>query len=154
MPQSRFLTGDICMVQNHHKRGGKRISQCGFTIIEVMFAVSIFAIGFLAISSLQFSASKNNRTASEVTQAVTIATDRMERMMVLPFDHVDLDPILNPHSENQGKYGIQWIVIDGDLNVDEVNDAKIISMTVSWTRLIPSSESTRSITLDFIKPDA
>ena len=141
------------MFQNAFEWGSNKNNQSGFTIIEVMIAVSIFAIGFLAISSLQFSASKNNRTASEVTQAVTIVTDRMERMMVLPFDHEDLDPDLNPHSTMQGKYGIQWIVIDSDLNGDEVNDSKTVTMTVSWEKLVPSSQSTRSVTFDFIKPD-
>ena len=144
------------MFQNAFEWGSNKNNQSGFTIIEVMIAVSIFAIGFLAISSLQFSSSKNNRTASEVTQAVTIATDRMEEMMFLPFDHEDLstDPTLNPHSEIQGKYSVQWTVIDSDLNDDEVNDAKTVIMTVSWERLVPSSTSTRSITFDFIKPDA
>ena len=143
------------MFQHVLERGSNKTNQNGFTIIEVMIAVSIFAIGFLAISSLQFSASKNNRTASEVTQAVTIATDRMEEMMVLPFDDPDLDtdPTVNPHSETQGKYGVQWTVIDSDLNKDEINDAKTVTMTVSWEKLVPSSQSMRTITVDFIKPD-
>ena len=142
------------MFQNIIERGSKRIYQSGFTIIEVMIAMSIFAIGFLAISSLQFSTCKNSRTASEITQAVTIVTDRMERMMVLPFHHVDLDPALNPHSESQGKYDIQWIVSDSDLNLDGVNDAKTINMTVRWDRLMQADESTRMITIDILKPDA
>lgn len=142
------------MFQNIIERGSKRIYQSGFTIIEVMIAMSIFAIGFLAISSLQFSTSKNSRTASEVTQAVTIATDRMERIMVLPFNHVDLDPDLNPHSDNQGKYDIQWIVTDSDLNVDGLNDAKTITLTVSWRRQMQPGASSRTIAVDFIKPDA
>jgi prepilin-type N-terminal cleavage/methylation domain-containing protein len=144
------------MFQNALEWGSHKNNKGGFTIIEVMIAVSIFAIGFLAISSLQFSSSKNNRTASEVTQAVTIATDRMERMMVLPFDHPDLntDPTLNPHSETWGKYGVQWTVKDSDLNKDTINDAKTVTMTVSWEKLVPSSQSMRTITVDFIKPDA
>ena len=142
------------MFQKALERGSKKNDQSGFTIIEVMIAVSIFAIGFLAISSLQFTSSKNNRTASEITQAATIATDRMERMMVLPYNHADLNPALNPHSVTQGKYGILWMVTDSDLNFDGVNDAKTVIMTVSWKKLVPSVESTRSITIDFIKPDA
>jgi prepilin-type N-terminal cleavage/methylation domain-containing protein len=139
--------------RNLHQ-GSKRNFQSGFTIIEVMIAVSIFAIGFLAISSLQFSASRNNRTASEITLAVTAATDRMESLMALPFNHEDLDPALNPHLESQGKYDLQWLVTDSDLNVDGVNDAKTVNMTVSWDRLGQPGGGTRTITIDFIKPDA
>ncbi|UCD81179.1 MAG: prepilin-type N-terminal cleavage/methylation domain-containing protein [Desulfobacterales bacterium] len=142
------------MFQNQINRGSNKNHQSGFTIIEVMIAVSIFAIGFLAISSLQFSASKNNRTASEITQAVTIAADHMERLVVLSFNHADLDPTLNPHTENQGKYHIQWIVADSDLNLDGVDDAKTVSMTVTWDRLAGTGEGTRLITIDFLKPDA
>jgi type IV pilus assembly protein PilV len=141
------------MFRNPLDQGNRRNNQNGFTIIEVMIAISIFAIGFLAISSLQFSASRNNRTASEITMAVTIATDRIERLMALSFDHEDLDPTGNPHPESQGKYDLQWVVTDSDLNVDGVNDAKTVNMTVSWDRLAQPGSGTRTITIDFIKPD-
>ena len=142
------------MVRNHLHQGGTSNNQRGFTIIEVMIAVSIFAIGFLAISSLQFSASRNNRTASEITRAVMIATDRIEGLMAMPYDHDDLDPDGNPHLESEGKYDLQWTVSDTDLNADGDNDAKTINMTVTWDRLAQPGSGTREITIDFIKPDA
>ncbi len=142
------------MFRNQLHQKSKSNNQSGFTIIEVMFAISIFAIGFLAISSLQFTASRNNRTASEITLAVTIATDRMESLMALPFNHEDLNPDSNPHPENQGKYDLQWVVADVDMNVDGVNDAKTVSMTISWERLAQPGANARTITIDFIKPDA
>ena len=141
------------MFRNQFHQGSKSNNQSGFTIIEVMIAVSIFAIGFLAISSLQYTASRNNRTASEVTLAVTIATDRLESLMALPFNHEDLDPALNPHPESQGKYDLQWVVADIDMNADGVNDAKTVNMTVSWERLAQTGAGTRTIAIDFIKPD-
>ena len=142
------------MFRNQLHQKSKSNTQSGFTIIEVMIAVSIFAIGFLAISSLQFTASRNNRTASEITLAVTIATDRMESLMALPFNHEDLNPDSNPHPESQGKYDLQWVVADVDMNVDGVNDAKTVSMTISWERLAQPGANARTITIDFIKPDA
>ena len=143
------------MFQNPLHQKGKRTNQSGFTIIEVMIAISIFAIGFLAISSLQFSASRNNRTATEITQAASIAADRIESLMALSFTHEDLDPdpALNPHTDTQGKYDIQWEVIDSDLNLDGVNDARTISMSISWDRLVQPGAGSRTITIDFIKPD-
>jgi prepilin-type N-terminal cleavage/methylation domain-containing protein len=142
------------MFRNQLHQKSKSNNQSGFTIIEVMFAISIFAIGFLAISSLQYTASRNNRTASEITLAVTIATDRMESLMALPFNHEDLNPDSNPHPESQGKYDLQWVVADVDMNVDGVNDAKTVSMTISWERLAQPGANARTITIDFIKPDA
>jgi len=129
----------------------KKLNDRGFTLIEIMIAMGIFAIGFLAIASLQIAAGKNNRIGSEITQAAGIATDRMETLMLLPFDHGDLDPALNPHPDNQGKYDIQWVVTDTDLNADGTNDAKIVNVTVSWDRLLSATD--RTVNIDFIKPD-
>jgi Tfp pilus assembly protein PilV len=120
-----------------------------------MIAMAIFAIGFLAIASLQIAASKTNRAGSDYTQATTIATDRMERLMALPYGDGDLDPAANPHplppDDKQGKYNIQWIVTETDLNADGTNDAKIVNMTVTWDRL--GNAAGRFVNLDFIKPD-
>ena len=94
----------------------KKDNDSGYTLIETMIAIAIFAIGFLAIASLQIAASKTNRAGSDYTQATTIATDRMERLMVLPYDDGDLDPAANPHpappDDMQGKYNIQWVVTE------------------------------------------
>ena len=135
------------------KKGNDR----GYTLIETMIAIAIFAIGFLAIASLQIAATKTSRASSEYTQASTIATDRMERLMSLPYgdDDLDPDPASNPHPDPpddvQGKYNIQWVVTETDLNADGTNDAKIVNMTVTWDRLEGSSG--RFVNLDFVKPD-
>jgi prepilin-type N-terminal cleavage/methylation domain-containing protein len=60
----------------------------GFTLIEVVIAISIFAIGFLAVAALQISANKSSRRALEVTEATAIASNQMERLMSLSFDIV------------------------------------------------------------------
>jgi prepilin-type N-terminal cleavage/methylation domain-containing protein len=124
----------------------------GYTLIEIMIAISIFAIGFLAIAYMQITSSKNSRTGSEITEAATIATDRMEMLMVLAFDDPLLDPAVNPHpsapDNTQGKYSIQWIVADNDLNADGINDSKVIDMSVSWP-----GAGNKAVNIDFIKPD-
>ena len=133
----------------------KKGSDRGYTLIETMIAIAIFAIGFLAIASLQIAATKTNRASSEYTEASTIVTDRMERLMLLPYNDGDLDPAANPHpdppDDMQGKYNIQWVVTETDLNGDGINDAKIVNMTVAWDRL--ESSSGRFVNLDFVKPD-
>jgi type IV pilus assembly protein PilV len=133
----------------------KRDNYKGYTLIEVMIAIAIFAIGFLAVASLQIAASKTNRAGSEYTQASTIATDRMERLMMLDYGNDDLDPAANPHpdppDDMQGKYNIQWIVTETDLNADGTNDAKIVNMTVTWDRI--GNADGRFVNLDFVKPD-
>jgi type IV pilus modification protein PilV len=128
-------------------------NEMGFTLIEILFAMVIFAIGFLAIASMQISAGKSNRTASERTFAANIASDHMERLMSLSFDDSNLDPTANPHLDNQDKYNIEWTVTDTDINSDGNNDAKIITLTVSWDDIFSGGADQLNVTLDFIKPD-
>ena len=140
------------MFINKPRQSNITFTDRGYTLIETMIAISIFAIGFLAIASLQIAASKNNRAGSEITEAATIATDRMEMLMVLPFDDPLLDPAANPHppapDDTQGKYSIQWIVADADLNADGTNDSKVVNMTVSWP-----GAGNKTVNIDLIKPD-
>jgi type IV pilus modification protein PilV len=124
----------------------------GFTLIEILIAICIFAIGFLAVASLQISAGKSNRTATEITAAVSLASDQMEQLISLASDDSNLDPAANPHVDNQGKYYIQWIVKNTDLNADGVDDAKIINLTVSWTAAFSAGSTQRNVNIDFIKP--
>ena len=139
------------MIKQHQNN----LNDNGFTLIEMLIAISIFAIGFLAVASLQISAGKSNRTASETTAAVNIAADRMERLMSASFTDalLDSDPTKNPHPDNQGKYNIQWVVTDTDLSADGVDDAKIVNLTVSWTPYLSGGAAQRNVNIDFIKPD-
>ena len=117
--------------------------------MEMLIAMCIFAIGFLAVASLQIAASKSNRTASDITNAVNIASDQMELLMGIGFNDADLDPASNPHLDNQGKYSIQWDVTNTHLGL---NDAKIVNLTVSWTPYLGGTGQ-RNVNIDFIKPD-
>ena len=141
------------MIKQHHSNLNDNINDNGFTLIEMLIAISIFAIGFLAVASLQISAGKNNRTASETTAAVNIASDRMEQLMGVSFDNTLVDSAANPHLDNQGKYNIQWVVTDTDLNVDGEDDAKIVNLTVSWTPYLSGGAIQRNVNIDFIKPE-
>ena len=52
----------------------------GFTLIEVLIAVTIFAIGLLAVATLQISAINNNATGNFTTQATMLAEAHLENL--------------------------------------------------------------------------
>ena len=126
----------------------------GFTLIEVLMALSVFAIGALAVASLQITSGKSNRTGNEITMAINLASDQMENFISLPFDDAALstDPDENPHVDNLDKYNLQWVVTDTDLNADGAPDAKLINLTVSWSGYLNGSAQPRSVKIDQIKP--
>jgi prepilin-type N-terminal cleavage/methylation domain-containing protein len=63
-------------------------SERGFTLVEVMIALGILSFGVLAVASMQSSALLGTSRSNSVTVATNIATDRMERLMAIPYDNL------------------------------------------------------------------
>jgi len=90
MPQSLARLHYLSAVQVSVKMNQLIKENRGFTIVEVMIALAIFSIGYLAYSGLQIAATKANTKARWLTLAVTCATDRIEQLLDLPYTHADL----------------------------------------------------------------
>jgi prepilin-type N-terminal cleavage/methylation domain-containing protein len=69
----------------------ERDSEAGFTLLEVIAAVSILTVGLLAVASMQTAAIQSNDKAYRVTEGTTWAQNRLEYLMALPYD----DPLLS-----------------------------------------------------------
>ena len=101
----------------------------GYTLIEVLIAMAIFAIGILAIFSMQITATGSNALARGLTENYTAAMDKVEELLALPYDDPDLDPDAgaNPHELAADDDGIDN---DGDGAIDEAGETGYI--TLSW----------------------
>lgn len=124
--------------------------QRGFTLLEVMIALAIFAVGILAVSAMQINSINQNAGARMQTEATTLATDAMERLLALPYDHsqLDADVTLNPHIQVVGAYTVQWSVTTPAVSDPVYGDmpVKMINMTVSC-----ANRNARPVSLSFIK---
>jgi len=100
----------------------------GFTILEVIVAMSILTFGFLAVASMQATSIRGNSFAGGVTEGTTWAGYQVERLMALPYDHNDLDQAQNPHQVTEGRYAIVWNVTDDT----PITNTKTINVTVTW----------------------
>jgi len=69
----------------------KNIDNNGFTLIEILIAITVFAIGILALGSMQISSMNGNADAQRITDASVLAQDQLEEVMALDYD----DPLLN-----------------------------------------------------------
>lgn len=99
----------------------------GYTLIEVLIALTIFAVGMLALAGMQTSAIRMNSTAGELTNLGTRAMDKIEKLSALPYVHPLLDSAGNPHQEVSRDYTISWTVIDDK----PVTNIKNITVTVT-----------------------
>jgi prepilin-type N-terminal cleavage/methylation domain-containing protein len=61
----------------------------GFTILEVMVAISILAIGLMAIFTAQSRSIRGNTDANRQTEAMTFAQDKMEELLAVPYEDLD-----------------------------------------------------------------
>ncbi len=115
----------------------------GFSLIEVMVALGIFSIGILAVASMQISAAQGNLSARMRTEAVTLASERLEILNSKGYNHNDLSPGTHTDSTND-VYLLEWTVTE-----DTTLKTKTIALTVTWN----DRGSTQSTNLNYIRAD-
>jgi len=109
----------------------------GYTLIEILIAVTIFSLGILAVAGMQVAAMSANYRASRSTSLIVNAQDKLEELIALPYDDPWLQAAGNPpgsdtngntHQETTSEgYTISWHVIDDD----PVPNAKRVTVTVT-----------------------
>ena len=149
----------------------------GFSLIEILIAITIFAIGMLAVGKMQITAIKGNYFANDLTEATTLAQDRMEKLIGLPYsDPLNFDNDVdgtNQDLDNDGvddsgnNFGLddantttadQSDTVDGRYNIfwniatdHPIDNTKEIRVIVTWTdRGAPKSVSITSMKADII----
>ena len=115
---------------------GKLKKEDGFTLIEVLVALTIFAVGLLAVAAMQNSAILMNSNAGKLTNLSTWGMDKIEELSVLPYNDPWLETAGNPpgndsagntHQEVSGDYTISWTVVDNN----PLPSTKNITVTVT-----------------------
>jgi type IV pilus modification protein PilV len=94
----------------------------GFTLIEVMVAMVVFAVGLLAIGALQITAIKGNSVARGNTEAATLAMDQVESLCS------DYDALNAGSDTSNANYNVNWTVDQDDV----IDNTKTLVVTVSW----------------------
>jgi len=106
----------------------KLLNVKGFTLIEVMIAIIILAVGMMAMALLQVTAIRGGAFANQVTQASIYGQDKIEEIKNLNYPSVGNgnDTVT---SSNGIVYTRTWIVTTNS----PYTGSKTIDLTVSWT---------------------
>lgn len=112
------------------------INENGFSIIEVLFAVAIFAIGALGIVTLFYTTSGGIRQANDLTEAVFISEDYLAR--TLEDRYIDM----RPGNFTEGKYRV---AVNITPNPPVAGNVANITITVSWPRVLGALTGSHSI---------
>ena len=125
------------MISMQIKNLKQKNGQKGFTLMEVMIALSIFAVGILGVFSMQISAINSNANARRVTEDATLAMDKVEELLALPYtNNGDLAGATAPnwqeHSIANGDFTVATDGVDNDLDgqIDEGNE--VDQVTIAW----------------------
>ena len=102
----------------------------GRTMIEVLIAMAIFAIGFIVVGSMVLSTTRNNTTGNLLTTATMLAREKIEYLKTLPIQQMQTQCSEDLEAEHLGKTFKRAC----DVSASFSKTTKIIQVTVSWNR--------------------
>jgi prepilin-type N-terminal cleavage/methylation domain-containing protein len=113
----------------------------GFTLIEVLIALVILAVGLLGMAALMANTTRNNSYGGHLTEAATLAQDKLEQLRATPPGMFKLNITIsdNPVGSTGTAYNRSWVAVP---NIPPPgNTLNTITITVNWTDTIPRSLS-------------
>jgi type IV pilus assembly protein PilV len=116
----------------------------GLTLIEVMIAIAIIAIGIFGVMSLVITVMKGNTLSKRVTTASTIAQERMEDIK-----REDYDMVFDAFGTDSTTYDIDYYwEVDVFPDTPPATDTKTITVDVYWDP--PASSSAHKVEIKSI----
>ena len=106
-------------------------SESGFTLVECMISMMIFAVGFTAIITMQTMSTKINVKSRGMTEAVVVSQNKIEELSGRLYTHPDLVDLVT--GAGAGAAGLNvFPATAGDANNADHTDASNPRYIVYW----------------------
>jgi len=107
----------------------------GFTLIEILVALVILSICLLGLAGMMAKTTRNNSWGGHLTEAATLAQDKLEQLRATPFGMILLNQTITDPVKPVGSTGIaytrSWVAVP---NIAAPNNTlDVITITVTWT---------------------
>jgi type IV pilus modification protein PilV len=100
----------------------------GFSLIEVLIALILFAVGMLGLGGMQLISIRGNAFSQKMTQATVLTQNKLEELKRLPF----VDSSLSVGRHDEGVLGSS--AFSRSYDVEDVSTTlKVVTVTVRWT---------------------
>ena len=96
-------------------RKKSRVRDGGFTLMEILIALSIFSVGILAVAAMQIRSMQANNLAGNITESTTWAQDNMEKLISSSWTDSDLAEGTQDETAQDGTL-VTWTVRDVDID--------------------------------------
>jgi len=125
-------------------------NQPGFTLLEVLIAISILTVGLLGVAQMQIMGITGNYFSGNTTGALSLAEEKMEDLLGKSYTDAELTNGNHPDANNPideigqagGIYTRIWVVADNT----PIVDTKTVTVNVSW------DNASHQVSLSCIKP--
>jgi type IV pilus modification protein PilV len=119
--------------------GGSGSRSKGFTLIEVLIALIILSVSLLALAGLMVTTTRNNSSGAHLTEAVTMAQDKLEELRVTRWETIPEGATMDQALGSTGtSYARQWAVATA-------GNLKTVTVTVTWADRMNRSVLLRSL---------
>jgi len=125
------------------KKSGNRDN--GFTLLEVMIAMTVLSFALLSLASMAATVIRGNAYSHKVATATALSQDEMERMKSLNYSLIPAQEGVEDYGAIAGYPNFSRAVT---VNTDSFNNFRIVTVTVSWV-----GTRTRTVSIDTIIHD-
>jgi prepilin-type N-terminal cleavage/methylation domain-containing protein len=117
------------------------ITSKGFSLVEVLIALVILSICLLGMASLMATTTNNNSYGGHLTEAATLAQDKLEQLRGTPSGMMPVNATItdSPVGSTGITYNRSWVAVP-DIPPPG-NTINVVTITISWTDKTPHSIS-------------